>query len=106
MSAVIISLVFRCPKCGERIFLYHPDLFEMLSLHQSCMHWTCPECGEAIELTSEDILEKVYGTPETYTGETTVRYPIAIENRGGLWRDVRGFIDAVRKAVGKLCGKL
>lgn len=104
--SVIVGLFFKCPKCGKRIFLDYPDPFEMLSLYQSCMHWTCAECGERIELTSEDILEKVYGTPATYTEETTVRHPIASENRGGIWRDVRGFIDAVREAVRKLCGKL
>ena len=89
-KGVIVGLLFECPECGERIYMDYPDPFEMLSLHQSCMHWTCPECGKPIELTSADILEKAYG----YTG--------ASENRGGLWRDVRGFIDAVRKAVGEL----
>lgn len=102
MSGMLVGLAFRCPKCGERIFLDYPDPFEMLSLHQSCMHWTCKECGEPIELTSSDILEKVYGNPEMYTGETTVRHPIARENLGGVWRWARAVVDAVRNAVKKL----
>lgn len=73
--SVLVGVAFECPKCGERIFLDYPDPFEMLSLYQSCMHWTCSECREPIDLTSADILEKVYGNPG--------------ENRGGVWRRIR-----------------